>query len=86
MDSRAAHVTKTLDLLDIQGNIVRPYGRFGFPLARYLLLNVRDSRRGRDWLGQMIPRVTTAATLTSAPSGGTSPARHRPAGAILVFS
>ena len=61
MDSRAAHMTKTLDLLDIQSNIVRPYGRFGFPLARYLLLNVRDSRRGRDCLGQMIPRVTTAA-------------------------
>ena len=55
-------MTKTLDLLDIQSNIVRPYGRFGFPLARYLLLNVRDSRRGRDCLGQMIPRVTTAAT------------------------
>ena len=54
-------MTKTPGLLEIQSNIVRPYGRFGFPLARYLLLNVRDSRRGRDWLGQMIPRVTTAA-------------------------
>ena len=60
-------MTKTLDLLDIQGNIVRPYGRFGFPLARYLLLNVQGSRRGRVWLGRMIPHVTTAATWGDGP-------------------
>ena len=54
-------MTRTRDLLDIQSNIVRPYGRLGFPLAGYLLLKVRDSRRGRDCLGQLILRVTTAA-------------------------
>ena len=43
-------MTKVLDLWDIQGNVVRPYGRFGFPVARYLLLNVRDGRLGRQWL------------------------------------
>ena len=60
-------MTKTLDLLDIQGNIVRPYGRFGFPLARYLLFNLRDGRRSRDWLRAMITRVTTAATWGDGP-------------------
>ena len=60
-------MTKVLDLLDIQGNVVRPYGRFGFPLARYLLLNVHDSKGGRDWLGAMIPRVTTAAAWGTGP-------------------
>jgi deferrochelatase/peroxidase EfeB len=62
-------MTKVLDLWDIQGNIVRPYGRFGFPVARYLLLNVRDGRLGRQWLAQLIPRITTSATWGEAPGG-----------------
>jgi deferrochelatase/peroxidase EfeB len=66
-------MTKVLDLWDIQGNVVRPYGRFGFPVARYLLLNVRDGRLGRQWLAQVIPRITTSATWGDGPGGIAKP-------------
>src|SRR5436190_49469 len=35
-------VTKALDLLDIQGNVIRAYGRYSFPVARYVFLRVND--------------------------------------------
>ncbi len=62
-------MTHALDLSDIQGNVVRPYGRFGFPMARYLLLNVRNGTMARQWLAQVIPRITTSATWSDAPGG-----------------
>ena len=55
-------MTKMLDLPDIQGDIVRPYGRFGFPFVRYVLFNIREGGRGRTFLGTVAARVTTAAT------------------------
>jgi deferrochelatase/peroxidase EfeB len=55
-------VTKLLDLYDIQGDVVRPYGRFGFPFARYVFFNIRDGQKGRAFLGAVTAKVTTAAT------------------------
>jgi len=46
-------VTKQLDLLDIQGNILRAYGRFGYPVARYVFLNVRNAAKGREFVGEI---------------------------------
>jgi deferrochelatase/peroxidase EfeB len=54
-------MTKKLDLLDIQGNVIRAYGRFGFPVARYICLNVTKSAGARRFLADLIPLVTTAA-------------------------
>ncbi|HEX4737743.1 MAG TPA: hypothetical protein VH331_09285 [Allosphingosinicella sp.] len=50
-----------LDLADIQGGILRAYGRLGFPKARYFFLNVRDPEKGRAFVEALRPRVTTAA-------------------------
>ena len=36
-------MTRTLDLDDIQGNIVRAYGKFGYPKARYFFLHVKSA-------------------------------------------
>jgi len=33
-----------LDLADIQGNIIRPYGRFGFPFIRHLFFNIGNAK------------------------------------------
>ncbi len=55
-------MTKLLDLYDIQGDVVRPYGRFGFPFARYVFFNIRDGQKGRAFLGAVTAKVTTAAT------------------------
>ncbi|HEX7640681.1 MAG TPA: peroxidase [Burkholderiaceae bacterium] len=60
-------MTAPLDLFDIQGDIVRPYGRFGFPFARYVFFNIRDGRRGRAFLSAVTARVTTAATWNAGP-------------------
>jgi deferrochelatase/peroxidase EfeB len=49
-----------LDLSDIQGNIHRPYGRFGFPITRHLFFNVAEPVAGRHFVQGVRPRVTTA--------------------------
>ncbi|MCX7110977.1 MAG: peroxidase [Proteobacteria bacterium] len=53
-------MTKQLDLLDIQGNILRAYGRFGYPVARYVFLNVRNAAKGRDFVRDITKKVTTS--------------------------
>jgi Dyp-type peroxidase family len=53
-------MTKRLDLLDIQGNVIRAYGRFGYPVARYVFFNIRQSDVARDFLKELSKHVTTA--------------------------
>jgi deferrochelatase/peroxidase EfeB len=52
-------ITK-LDLQDIQGNIVKAYGRYGFPLARYIFYRVDDAQKGRRFVQLVTPLVTTS--------------------------
>ena len=49
-----------LDLADIQGNIHRPYGRFGFPHTRHFFLNIANASAGRRFVQGVRPRITTA--------------------------
>ena len=49
-----------LDLADIQGNIHRPYGRFGFPYTRHLFFHVTDAAAGQAFVQGIRPRITTA--------------------------
>lgn len=60
-------VQKELDLLDIQGNIVRAYGRYNFPYARYVFLNIRDGKRGREFVAAVTKEVTTAGKWGEGP-------------------
>lgn len=53
-------MTTNLNLHDIQGNIVKGYGRFGFPFARYVFFSIKDSVEGRKFIEQITPLVTTA--------------------------
>ncbi len=50
-----------IDLHDIQGNIVKAYGRYGFPKGRYLLFTVNDGEAGRAFLQALAPSITTSA-------------------------
>lgn len=50
-----------LDLHDIQGNIIKAYNREDYVTARYVLYEVRDGARGREFLAELLPYVTTAA-------------------------
>jgi len=49
-----------LDLADIQGNIHRPYGRFGFPFTRHLFFRINNAAAGRRFIQAVRPDVTTA--------------------------
>jgi deferrochelatase/peroxidase EfeB len=60
-----------LDLSDIQGNIHRPYGRFGFPHSRHLFFHIADADAGRVFVQAIRPRVTTAEPWTKSEAGGT---------------
>ena len=61
-------MTKQLDLLDIQGNVIRAYGRFGYPVARYVFLNISKGWRGREFIGAVTRKVTTSVNWGSGPN------------------
>jgi deferrochelatase/peroxidase EfeB len=48
------------DLGDIQGNIAKAYGRYGFPLARHILYQVNSAEVGRQFVAAITPLVTTS--------------------------
>lgn len=58
---------RLLDLYDIQGDIVRPYGRYGFPVGRYVFFNIRHGARGRAFVAAVMGKVTSAATWGEGP-------------------
>ncbi len=53
-------MTKLLDMADIQGNIIRAYGRFHFSKARDVLLRIDDGDSGREFVGEVTKQVTTS--------------------------
>ena len=54
-------MTTQLDLHDIQGNVLKSYARQGFSYARYVLFGIDDPARGRMFVRNLVPLVTTAA-------------------------
>lgn len=48
-----------IDLNDIQGNIVKGYGHFGYPKARYIFYRIHDAKAGRQFVQGINPLVTT---------------------------
>ncbi|WP_192355945.1 Dyp-type peroxidase [Mesorhizobium mediterraneum] len=61
-----------LDLADIQGNIHRPYGRFGFPHSRHLFFSIAEPAAGRLFVQGIRPRVTTAEPWEKSEAGSTT--------------
>ncbi len=61
-------MTKVLDLLDIQGNVIRAYGRFSFPVARYIFLRIHNGDSGRDFVGAVTKKVTTSVNWGVGPN------------------
>lgn len=60
-------MTKELDLFDIQGNIIKAYGRYSFPTARYLFMKVHDGDRGRNFVSALSKQITTSVTWGDGP-------------------
>lgn len=53
-----------IDLHDIQGNVVKGYGRYGFPFGRYVFFAIDSADAGRRFIRGLIPLVTTSAPWT----------------------
>lgn len=65
-------MTIHLDLADIQGNLLNAYGRIGFPLARNVLLHVKNAQLARDFLDEIRLKITTAQLWPSSKTRGLS--------------
>jgi Dyp-type peroxidase family len=57
MAARTSEAEPRLEVADIQGNTLRPYG---FENAAFLFVRVDDAEAGRRWLGERAEEVTTA--------------------------
>ena len=53
-------MNSVLNLADIQGNVVRAYGAYGYARARYFFLHIDDAAAGRAFIDTVRKRVTTA--------------------------
>lgn len=53
-----------IDLHDIQGNVIKGYGRYGFPMSRYVMFQIKTEHAGRRVLERMMPLITTSAPWT----------------------
>lgn len=49
-----------LNLNDIQGNIVKGYGRFGFPYGRYILYSIENGDAARKFIEDVMPFITSS--------------------------
>ena len=62
-----------LDLADIQGNILTPYGKLGFPKGRVALFHIDRADLGRKFVTALLPLITTAlrwpSSSTDIPTG-----------------
>src|SRR5262249_50774025 len=67
----------TLDLADIQGNILSAYGKLGFPKGRFIMLHVSSPAAGRRFVTELLPGITTALRWPS-------PAKPSPPGTVEV--
>lgn len=76
--------SRGLDLADIQGNILRPYGRFGFPFTRHMFFNITDANAGRCFIERLRGQVTTAERWRNMDDGPDSNAPERPAVAMNI--
>jgi len=57
-------MTPKVDLDNIQGNVVKAYGRYGLGVARYVFFHVTVPVAGRKFVGDIVPLVTTGAPWT----------------------
>lgn len=55
-------MTTDLNLHDIQGNVLKTYARQEFLYARYVFFGIKDAIRGRRFVFDLIPLITTAAS------------------------
>jgi len=65
-----------IDLNDLQGNIVKGYGHYGYPKARYIFYRIHNEKSGREFVHAITPFITTGSPweMTSQSGAESSPA------------
>ena len=64
-------MSTSIDLHDVQGNIVKGYGHYGYPKARYIFYRIHDGTAGREFLQGIIPLITTGIPWELTAESGT---------------
>ncbi|HEX7669359.1 MAG TPA: hypothetical protein VF395_07250 [Polyangiaceae bacterium] len=85
MNAKNADTDTSLDLHDLQGNLIKAYPRFDLPRARYLFFRINDGEAGRVFVSKIIPMVTTAAPW-AASRGAEHRARRPPVTTNIAFT
>src|ERR1700675_1986742 len=62
-------VTTGVDLDDIQGNVVKAYGRYGLIVARYVFFHIEVPVAGRRFVGDIVPLVTAGLSWSDSSIG-----------------
>lgn len=52
-------MSTNIDLNDVQGNIVKGYGHYGYPKARYIFYQINNELAGREFVKDINPLITT---------------------------
>jgi Dyp-type peroxidase family len=63
-------VSPRVDPHDVQGNVLRGYGRFGFPRSRYVFFRIEDAAGGRRFVRQLLGVLTSGAPWSGPGSAG----------------
>jgi hypothetical protein len=71
-------MTSSLDLGDIQGNVLQGYGRYGFPHVRYFVFHFGNGPDGRKAVQELLPYVTTSARWDNPEEGAEITTVQRP--------
>jgi Dyp-type peroxidase family len=58
-----------IDLHDVQGGILKSYGRYGFPKAYFLFLAVTHEDKARAFVRKLTPSITTSIAWANVESG-----------------
>lgn len=67
-------MTTSIDLNDVQGNIVKGYGHFGYPKARYIFYRINIETAGRVFVREISSLITTGIPWELTANSGASSA------------
>ena len=76
----------TLDLHDIQGNIVKGYGRYGYPKARYVFYTIKEQSKARKFISELLELTTTSVAWGQSGPDHSAPVEKPPATTNIAFT
>ena len=66
-------MTATIDLFDVQGDVIRAYASYGFAFSRYICLKFDDGNTGRAFVSDLLKKITSGANWDDGPNSVPKP-------------